>query len=61
MPDDPDEAPDTASIIDTGERLLAESRALLANMSAQLGDDGQQPEATDEGSSTPAPPNPGSA
>lgn len=36
MRNEPDEVPDTAAIIDLGERLLAESRALLDDMSQQL-------------------------
>ena len=33
---EPDEVLDTAAIIDTSERLVAESRALLDDMSQQL-------------------------
>lgn len=36
---EPDEVPDTAAIIDVSERLLAESRALLDDMSQQLESD----------------------
>ena len=55
---EPDEVPDTAAIIDVGERLLAESRALLDDMSQQLESDvidlsEPSAEPADEPSSTP--------